>query len=251
MTQKPDSNLPKDAQPWGRLRDKEHEELETQVADLEVKLESIASGDGGQASDIAGMVASISKLFYELKFLYNATGTTYPPVVAPPAPPPPVQPTTVEIAAAWSATWGTSSKYTPGGGGYTDGSYLYQASNPENKIGMFRFDVGPAYGRRITSAAVFLENINSPFQPTFVAQFGTHGFSTEPGPKPSRQNPFDVGWSRGEGKWQALPDWVLPGLSNGTIQGFTVGGGGASDANSAFFMGATMSNPPRLRITYD
>lgn len=236
--------------PWIRWAEEELDERKAVDQDTISAVESLERGDGGQAGTIAGLQSRISKLEFELRALYTSTGTTYPPVTAPPAPPAAVEPTTIEMSADWSRTWGTSSFYTGSGTTYTNGTYLYQGSNPENKVGMFHFNVGAAAGRTIVGASVFLQNIDSPWNSTFVAQLGTHGNATAPSGKPGRQNPFDVGWSRGEGKWTPVPDWAWPGLSNGSIQGFTVGAAGPSDPNSAFFMGVGQPSPPVLRISY-
>ena len=248
--QKPDSNAPGGMQPWIRWNESEVEELKANDSVFAQQLEALLRGDGGQAGSIANILSTIARMQYELEFLYNATGTPYPPGTAPPAPPAPVEPTTIEMSADWSRTWGSSSYYTSPSGTYTNSTYLYQGQNPENKVGMWRFDVGSAAGRTIVGASIFLQNIDSPWATPFVAQFGTHGNVAAPVGKPGRSNPFDVGWARGEGKWAPVPDWAWGGLSNGSIQGFTVGAAGPSDPNSAFFMGVGQPNPPRLRITY-
>jgi hypothetical protein len=198
--------------------------------------------------------AAIATLQYELRKLYAATGNLYPPVDATP-PPPAVVPTpptlkTIQIGAAWSRTWGGSSYYTTPSGTYTNSTYLYQGQAPENKIGMWRFDVGVAFNKKIVAADMYLANINIPNGSSVTAGFGTHGNMTAPVGKPGRINGFDVGWGRGEAKWFALPTWTYGGLSNGTIQGFTVGGNGASDSLSAFWQGVGQPAPPVLRLTY-
>lgn len=245
----PDSNLPPASQPWARARENKDGEQDTRLSTLEAAVQGLQRGDGGQAGTIANLQAMITKLQFELEALYAATSTAYPPGSAPPPPPAAPVEQVREVAASWSRTWGSSTFYT-GTSEYTHGQYLYQGQNPENKVGMWRFDLGPAIGRQITSAQMFLQNINAPWSQTFVAQFGTHGNVSAPTGKPGRQNAFDVGWSRGEGKWVAVPDWAWGGLSNGSIQGFTVGAAGASDANSAYFMGVGQAAPPVLRVTY-
>lgn len=245
---KPDSNLTPDSQPWSRRVDADRAEDREDIDALQRQLEALIRGDGGQATLIAGVQSQIEKIVHELTTLYGLTGNAYPPTPGPPVPPPASE-TTVEMAAAWSRTWGSSSFYT-GTATHTNGTYLYQGSNPENKVGMWRFDVGPAAGKNIIGAAMFLQNIDSPYQPSFVASFGTHGNVTAPAGKPGRVNGFDVGWGRGEGKWIGIPDWAFGGLSNGSIQGFTVGASGASDANYAFFMGVGQARPPVLKLTY-
>lgn len=245
---KPESNLLPDAQPWARWNEEEHAEHGNNIADIQSQLASLLSGDGGQSTQIAGLQSQISSLLYELKLLYAATGNTYPPTAAPPVQPPAPE-TTMEVTAEWSRTWGSSSYYT-GTGTHTNATYLYQGSNPENKVGMWRFNVGAAGGKNIVGASMFLQNIDSPYQPSFVASFGTHGNVSAPVSKPGRANGFDVGWGRGEGKWIGIPDWAFGGLSNGSIQGFTIGASGASDPNYAYFMGVGQSAPPVLRLTY-
>lgn len=247
---KPDSNLSPDSQPWARAQEDKDTLQDGRLEELESLVAALMRGDGGQAGTIANVQAAIKKLQFETAFLYGATGNTYPPGSAPPAPPAAPVEQVHEDTADWSRTWGSSSFYTGTSDRYTHAQYLYQGQNPENKVGMWRFELGPARGRQITGAQMFMQNIDAPWSQTFVAQFGTHGNVSAPAGKPGRENAFDVGWSRGEGKWLPIPDWAWNGLSNGSIQGFTVGAAGPSDANSAFFMGVGQAAPPVIRVTY-
>lgn len=247
--QKPDSNLPPTSQPWGRWVEDTDSRQSGEIEKLQQQYLSLSRGDGDQASLMASMQANISKLLFEMKFLYAALGQAYPPGSAPPIPPAPSAPVTVDIGADWSRTWGSSSFYT-GGGSDTNGTYLYQGSNPENKIGMWHFPTAGIIGKNITNVQMFMANINSPYAPSFVAGFGTHGNGTAPAGKPGRANGFDVGWNRGESKWIGIPSWAYAGLANGSILGFTIGGIGGSNPNYAYFQGVGQPAPPVLRVTY-
>lgn len=242
MTQNPNSNeLPSASRPWGRYVDQRLAELENENALLREAVNSIRM-------PLDKTAPTFEDIYFQITRIYSLIGSASTP---PPAPPVVAIPTysTIEMNADWSRTWGSSSFYT-GSGTHTNGSYLYQGSNPENKIGMWHFAVGSAAGKNITDVQMFLSNVDSPFQSSFTAGFGTHGNATAPSAKPGRQNGFDVGWGRGEGKWFGVPSWAWAGLSNGSIQGFTIGGIGPSNPNYAFFRGATMGSPPRLRVTY-
>lgn len=244
---KPSLSLNPDAQPWGRWVEKTDEGQDARIDNVESVIAGLLRGDGGQATQIAAVLSRLATLEADLKYLYSATSTA--PPSAPTPPPAATAPTNYETTAEWSRTWGGSSYYT-GSGEYTNATYLYQGQSPENKVGMWRFNVGPAAGRTIVAASMFIKNINSAWSSSFVAQFGTHGNASAPVGKPGRQNGFDVGWNRGEGKWVAIPSWAWGGLSNGSIQGFTVGAAGPSDANSAWFMGVGQPSPPVLRLSY-
>jgi hypothetical protein len=250
-TQRPDSNLPPTAQQWRRSMEKNDDANAAKMEALFAEIDRLANSDGGQAALYAQLLTGpIATLFDQLKQLYVATGNTYPPVAAAPTPPPTV-PTyaTIETNAVWSRTWGSSSFYT-GGGYYTDSQMLYQGSNPENKIGMWGIDMGPAAGKTITDMQVFLQNTDYPWSSGGTAALGVHSFTSPPSGKPGRSNGFDVGWSEGQGKYAPVPPILWPGFSNGSFKGFTVGGIGATDSNSAIFMGVGKPYPPRLRITY-
>ena len=245
MTERHDSNLPPDAQPWGR-------DIERDIDALAAALAEPNQVDDRLEVQIGKLIAAQARFQYELEHLYTETGTPYPPQDAPP--PPEVPPAPVvrvfERGADWSRTWGTSSFYT-GGGEYTNATYLYQGSAPENKVGMWHFDTAPIIGKQIIAAEMFLSNVNTPWQPTVVAGFGTHSNASPPAGKPGgRINPFDVGWARGESKWFALPSGLYGGLSNGSIMGFTVGPVGPSDANSAFWRGVGQPSAPILKVSY-
>jgi hypothetical protein len=156
---------------------------------------------------------------------------------------------TTTTSATWSRTWGSSTFYT-GGGTYTDAQMLYQGSNPENKIGLWGISAGSALGKKITDCQLFLQNVQYPWSSGGTAALGTHSWGSPPGPKPTRNNGFDISWGEGEGKWVGVPSWAWGGISNGSILGFSVGGIGPNDPNSAIFMGVGKSSPPLLRITY-
>lgn len=225
---------------WGRS-------VEDRLSALEIANASLLE----QVKRLTPSRDTVSQRFAEVNFqigrIYGLIGSTS--VVVPPPAPPVATYSTVEVVADWSRTWGGSSYYT-GGGTDTDGQALYQGSSPENKIGMWHFNIGAAAGKSFTDVQMFMQNINSPYAGSFTAGFGTHGNGSAPSGKPGRANGFDVGWGRGEGKWFAIPSWAWQGLGNGSIQGFTIGGIGPSNPNYAFFQGVGKGNPPRLKITY-
>ena len=243
--QLPASNLTPDSQPWGREIEKELEDRESADLALADKLDEINHRYSSLLSDY-------NQVLVELHALYAATGNTYPP--AAPEPPVEIPPAPVikeyYSSAAWSKTWGSSSAYT-GSGTDTNATYLYQGSNPENKVGMFGFDTSSVQNKYIISGGLWMANINSPYQPVFSADLGTHSNGSAPGSKPGRVNPFSVGWARGEAKWVPLERWVLDGISNGSITGFTVGASGASDPNYAYFQGVGQASPPVLKLSYN
>lgn len=251
--QNPDSNLPPQSQPWGRWNDEDHDVIKARQDELEEQLRQIktAKSDPLLGVQIAAIEAQLAKTTAELISLYAAMGATYPP----PPPPPPAPPTppsswaVYEVGAGWSRTWGTSSYYT-GGGEYTNSTYLYQGSAPENKVGMFGFNTAPVRNKAFRAVYLYMSNINAPWSSSFVATLGTHGEGAPPVGKPGRQNGFDVGWNRGEAKWIPIPEWAWNSLSNGSILGFTVGASGASNSNSAYFRGVGTTDPPRLKIEY-
>lgn len=243
----PKENVNEDAAPWARF-------ATDGIQGNAAALESLDRRFTELMGTLQAARDGISLLNYELRALYSTTGTPYPPV--PPADnptPPPIPPVvskTIQIDADWSRTWGGSSYYT-GGGEDTNGTYLYQGSNPEDKIGLWHFSLGEALGKKITAADMVLRNINTPYSAVVTAGFGGHSFASPPVGKPGRAYPFDVTWGRGEHKWFALPTWTYEGLSNGVLQGFSIGGIGASDANYAYFAGVGQPNPPQLRLTFE
>lgn len=250
MTQRPASNFNPDAEPYRRW-------LESQLKDLSIKFDNVsnelsrlANSDGGQAELYANLkTTDIATLFSQLKALYTATGVTYPPV--PPAPaPPPVVPTytTIETGALDSGSWGSVGRYA-GSGHYDNAHMLYQGSG-ENKIGLWTISMGAAAGKNITDMQMFLQNTDWPYSSGGVASFGVHSNATVPVGRPSRNNGFDIGWGEGEGKWVGVPGVFWPGFSNGSFKGFTVGGIGPNNPQSAIFAGVGGGAAPRLRITY-
>lgn len=237
---RPPSNLQPESQPWGRSVDEYVESLRAEIEDLSSKVKLLAPPRDSTSSRFA-------EINYQISRIYGLIGSA---TATPTAPPPPtVTYSTIEIVADWSRSWGSSSFYT-GGGTDTDGQALYQGSSPENKIGMWHFNAGPASGRNYTDVQMFLQNINSPYAAGFTANLATHANQNAPTGKPGRGTSFDVGWSRGEGKWIAIPSSMWGSIANGSIQGFTVGGAGPSNANYAYFQGVGKANPPRLKITY-
>lgn len=245
MTQRPSSNGLPNQEPFNRY-----------VAELAEQANLAAGRAAGEIDDQANLFQSmfptIDLLREQVSQLYAATGNTWPPTPPEPTPdpaPPAVQ-DVMQVEAAWSATWGSSSQYSPGGGEDTNGNYLYQGSNPENKIGIWGFDLSKVAGKTILAADMVLRNLGSPYSASFIAGFGTHTYTGVPGGKPSRQNAFDVGWSRGEHKWFPLPTWTYGPMSSGGITGFSIGGIGPSDPNYAYFSGVGAPNPPAIRITY-
>lgn len=251
--QKPDSNLLPDSQPWGRWAEGEVETLTAELARANKRIEQLIAGgsDPVFGVQIAELQKKTDLILQQLISLYASTGNSYPPAPPAPTPPPPAPDKVVlfETRAEWSRTWGTSSYYT-GSGEYTNGTYLYQGSNPEDKVGMFRFNMDAVRNKKIKAASVYLANISAPWSSVFVATLGTHGNVVAPEGKPGRENGFDIGWSRGENKWFPIPSWAFGGLSNGSVQGFTVGASGPSDANSAFFKGVGTDDAPIIRIEF-
>lgn len=244
--ERPDSNLPPQSQPWGRKNDEEHEQIKARQDQIDELIRQIQKAESDPVISV-----QLAKVTSELISLYNAMGVTYPPAPTPPPTPPdpPSSWATYEVSALWSRTWGTSSYYT-GGGEHTNGTYLYQGSNPENKVGMFGFNTGPIRGKSYRAVSLYMSNINSPYSSSFVATLGTHGEGSPPVGKPGRVNGFDVGWNRGESKWVSIPSWAWGSIANGSILGFTVGASGPSDPNYAFFRGVGAGDPPRLKVEY-
>lgn len=242
MIQNPRSNAPGPLQPWIRWVENDLRELAKEDNALRQLIKTLTPSADKVAPEF-------TNVYYEINKLYTTTGNPYPPE-APPAPPAPtVTYSTREYVADWSRTWGTSSYYT-GSSTHVNGQYLYQGSNPENKIGIFHFAIGSAAGKTITDAKLFVQNIDSPFQSSFTAAFGTHGYNSAPTGKPTRHNGWNLGWRRGLGQWIAIPKSFWAGISNGSIDGFSIGGMGASNPNYAYFQGVGMSRPPRMKLTY-
>lgn len=246
MKKLPPSNLPDRAVPWGR-------ELEREVVNNESTLESLRSQLSDANSTIETQSGQLTTLQNYIRTICELSGFAYPPASAPPAPPVPVVPvgtlTTKDFDATWSATWWQSFKRTAIDPPNADKQSLYQRGTGYT-FSMWRFDIGEALGKEITQASMWLSNVSTYYNSSFTAFLGTHGNATEPASRVGRSNPFDVGWQAGEGKWVAIPANLYPALSNGTIQGFTMGDTVADQKNYARFNGVGRSGSPRLRLEY-
>lgn len=246
----PSPNLPELAAPWGRAVEAALEAERLKSADLEGRLLTLQQQYeilGGQYTTLQGYIRTICQI----------AGYTYPPVASAPVPPPPVPdapPAPVQrvddFAALWSATWYQGYKRTSAGGTNDDRNSLYQRGSGYT-YSMWRFDIGAARGKKITAASMYLSNISSYYNGGFVATLGTHGNVSEPAARQARSNAFDVGWTAGEAKWISLPSWTYDALSNGSIQGFTMGDNVADRQNFARFNGVGRSGAPILRLAYN
>lgn len=208
---------------------------------------------------IQTQAAHLTELQNYIRTICANSGLSYPPVYNPPAPVPPAPapeappvkvPTTQEFGAVWSATWYQGFKRTKAGGTNDDKNSLYQRGSGYT-FSMWRFDIGPARGKNITSVQMLLTNVSTYYNGAFTAVLGTHGQVNEPGSRQGRENGFDVGWTAGEGKWIDIPSWAYGALSNGSIQGFTMGDNTAETRNFARFNGVGRAGAPVLRVTYD
>lgn len=251
MANIPTSNLPAVSQPWARAieealaaRDSEISTLRGQVSTLNGALETMSAHN----TDLQNYIRTICQI----------AGYAYPPQATPPAPPAPTpdapaapKSKTIEVDAGWSATWYQGFKRTSVGGTNDDRNSLYQRGSGYT-YSMWRFNVGEAYGKNITGVQMYLSNISTYYNGAFVAVLGTHGYEGEPGSRPAnRENGFDVGWSAGEARWIDIPNWAYGGLSNGSIQGFTMGDRTAETRNFARFNGVGRAGAPRLRLTFN
>ena len=234
--------------PWGRAIEEEIDELRTQNGALRDQIETTNRS-------IVTLTSHNTDLQNYIRTICQIAGYSYPPAAAPPAPPPP-EPSapvskTIEVGADWSATWYQSFKRTSAGGTNDDKQSLYQRGSGYT-YSLWRFNVGEAAGKSISSVQMYLSNISTYYNGAFVAILGTHGYVGEPGSRPpgGRNNGFDVGWTAGEGKWIDIPSWAYGGLSNGSIQGFTMGDTTAETRNFARFNGVGRAGGPVLRITF-
>lgn len=250
MNKLPPSNLPPLSMPWGRAIEQIEVDHEAALGGLRQQL------DTANRTITTQLTENIEMQNY-IRILCSLVGSPYPPVEAAPTPPPtpppgPVAPVPVtkDFAATWSATWYQGYKRTSAGGTNDDRNSLYQRGTGYT-YSMWRFDIGDARGRQITAASMFLSNISTYYNGSFVAALGTHANVGEPAARQSRVNPFDVGWTAGESKWVPLPEWMLPALSNGSIQGFTMGDNVADRQNFARFNGVGRSGAPILKLTYN
>lgn len=251
----PNSNLPQAAVPWGRAVEDTLSEFETDQTSTEAELAAALRIVGAQSLQLQTMQNYIRKIC-------ELSGLAYPPAGSPPPPPAPdpsvpdapAAPVsrTTEIGAQWSATWYQSFKRTSAGGTNDDRLSLYQRGSGYT-YSLWRFGAGEAAGKNITGAQMFLSNISTYYNGAFTAVLGTHGYATEPGSRPpgGRTNGFDVGWSAGQGKWIDIPSWAYGGISNGSIQGFTMGDLTKETQNFARFNGVGRPGAPVLRLTFD
>lgn len=252
MDNLPASNLPAASQNWGRGMEKRDLDLLAEITQLQNDAESLRQ-------DIKTKDNHISTLDEYIRVMCQLSGYPYPPVYTPasPAPPPPTPvvpvkvPVTREFGTSWSATWYQGFKRTSAGGTNDDSRSLYQRGTGYT-YSMWRFDIDGARGKQITSGAMRLSNISTYYNSAFTAFLGTHGLASEPSARPGgdRQNGFNVGWTAGESKWVSLPQGILDGLSNGSIQGFTMGDTGAERQNFARFNGHGREGSPVLSLTY-
>lgn len=248
MKQLPNNNLPDRSAPWARA--------------LEADLEATQATSAALSSELQAALSTITTLSDQNQTMQNyirtlcaLTGNTYPPAASPPAQPPaavvPVAPTmrTKDFYTTWSATWYQNFKRTSAGGTNDDRQSLYQRGSGWT-YSMWAFDIGEAKGKKIESAQMYLSNISTYYNSQFTAFLGTHAQVNEPAGRQGRENPFDVGWTAGEAKWVPLPGGFLTGISNGSIQGFTMGDTTGETRNFARFNGHGRGGAPVLRLTY-
>lgn len=256
MAQFQNSNLPERSVPWGR-------EIEAAIEAANGDTEGLYTALGVAQAGLESQAAQLKQLTDYIRILCQNMGNTFPPTyVAPIAPvPDPTDPTspgtpeqqyfTTDIIAQWSATWYQGFKRTSNTEGYDDKRSLYQRGTGYT-FSMFGFGAGSAAGKNIQSASLYLSNISTYYGGPFTAILGTHGSAGEPSARPAggRQNGWDVGWTAGEGKWVSIDPTLLPGISNGSIQGFTLGDLGRDNNNFARFNGVGRAGTPVLRLTY-
>lgn len=253
MTNIPNSNLPPASVPWGRS-------VEEELTDAQEQVSSLSNALNVANQTIQTQTSHLTELQNYVRKICEIAGYSYPPVAIPeqPAPPAPtpeapkpvVVSVTKEFNAVWSATWYQNFKRTSAGGTHDDKNSLYQRGSGYT-FSMWRFDIGPARGKNITAVQMLLTNVSTYYNAAFTAFLGTHGQVNEPGGRQGRENAFDVGWSAGEGKWIDIPQWAWGALSNGSIQGFTMGDNTAETRNFARFNGVGRNGSPVLRVTYD
>lgn len=251
MQQLPQRNLPDKALPWARALEAEVELAQRAQVASDQQLQAALSIIQSQSSQL-------TTLQNYIRTICDLQGINYPPAPSVPVPPPTPNPTPtpvndyLEIPAQWSATWYQGFKRTSAGGTNDDRNSLYQRGSGYT-FSMWRFDVGRAAGKQITKGEMYLSNISTYYNGPFTAFLGTHGSAGEPGSRPGgdRQNGFNVGWTAGEGKWISLPQWALDGLSNGSIQGFTMGDTGRDTQNYARFNGVGRAGAPVLRLNFN
>lgn len=247
------ANLPAYAQPWGREMEAAYKELSQEKRDLlnrlstEQVLRAVADTKSAELQEQVRIICALAGFTYPPVM----TSTTAQPVVVNPTPA--TASTTKEFPAQWSATWYQSFKRTTAGGTNNDSQSLYQRGSGYT-YSMWRFDIGPARGKTITKVEIYLSNISTYYNGAFTVFLGTHGFASEPGSRPAggRVNPFNYGWTAGHGKWVPVPENLYKALSNGSIQGFTMGDTISDRQNFARFRGVGFSTgAPRIRVTYN
>jgi hypothetical protein len=157
--------------------------------------------------------------------------------------------TTRQIAATWSRTW-TGGSVLSGTGTYTNGKMLYQGETSGLRWSYFGFPALGISGRTLSSCRLFLQNRHFWKSSGGVARLGTHGFGSPPADRTSRQNAFDIGWGRGQGKWVNVPSNLWPGIASGAIRGFSLGTPEPGQDDFGYFDGVGASKIPNLLITY-
>lgn len=238
------SNLPERSAPWARDVEKEINLTQAHSITNAQELENAKN-------TISSLQALTQQQQNYIKTLCDLTGTPFPPVAAAitPSVDPPDKPTVqnkkMEIAASWSANWWQSFKQSDA----EDVNSLLQRGSGYS-FSMWGFNIGEAAGKKIIKAEIYLKNVSTYYNGAFTAILGTHSQATEPASRQSRQNGWNVGWTAGQGKWVALPAWMLGALSSGSIKGFTLGDTVAETKNYARFNGVGQNGAPRLRLTY-
>lgn len=252
--QHPNSKLPPASQRWGRS-------IEQSIADLERENAALRTTVGVLQQKVETVTTHASQLQNYVRAICSLAGYSYPPTASeeetPGAPPVIVPDTpdpvskTITLKATWSCTWGSGGfKYPYPGNGDTDAQSLFQRGSGA-KFGMWRFDLGPALGKKITNIEGFVSNISTYYNGAFTAVFGTHGNSSEPITRPAgRSNGFDVSWTARQAKWFGLDKNLYSGFSSGAIQGLTLGDNQGGTSNYARFAGVGRSGAPQLRVTY-
>lgn len=251
MVDFPLAALPETAKPWGRAVERYIKELETKNQNLNSELEGAIQGIGTRDNQLETMRLQIQAIC-------SLAGLPYPPVFtavsAPDDTPPPPRPTvtTRTFNAQWSATWYQSFKRTSSGGAYDDQNSLYQRGSGYT-YSMWRFDLQPVIGKKIDKVEMLLSNVSSYYNGSFTVFLGTHGFKTEPGSRPGggRVNAWNVGWQTGKSQWIPIDKSLYAALSNGSIQGFTMGDTISDRQNFARFNGVGRPGAPQLRVTYN
>lgn len=253
----PLSNLPERSVPWGR-------EVEAELERRRLVEDALRNEVNSLNSTVGTLSDQVTNLQNQIRTICGLAGYAYPPAAAPPPPPvAPVDPDaadapvavvrkTIQIGAEWSATWYQTFKRTSVGGAYDDKNSLYQRGSGYT-YSMWRFNLGEALGKKIVGVNMYLSNVDTYNGGNFTVFLGTHNNVTEPGARPAggRVNPFEAGWTEREAKNINIPPLFWTGLSNGTIQGFTMGDLTRETANFARFNGVGRSGAPVLNVTFE